>query len=74
MSLAEIEEEYDVAVNTAGRILKELRTEGLVEVSQGVRTVVVRTPEGQTPSEVLLKLREAHEALGDAIRMLEESN
>ena len=71
-AVADLKVQYGVAQNTVRDGLDILRREGLLEISQGVPTVVVKTPD-VNKATLLEKLRKIEADVADAIRMLEES-
>lgn len=63
---------YGVAVNTVRAAQEILREEGLLRISQGDPTTVIKTP-NVNRATLLDRMREARDALDQAIKMVEES-
>lgn len=65
---AELQETWDVALNTVDRAYEELRREGLVRSEQGAGTFVARKPEPAGPSPEFTKIMERLDAMETEIR------
>jgi DNA-binding GntR family transcriptional regulator len=71
--LGTLMEQYQASLNTVRRATTDLRSEGVLRISQGDGTFLAALPL-PTNDELLERLRGAQAAIGDAIAALEAAN
>jgi DNA-binding GntR family transcriptional regulator len=71
--LEALKEQYTASLNTVRRATSDLRSQGVLRITQGEGTFLVALPQ-PTNTELLQRLRSAQAAIGDAIAALEAAD